>query len=70
MKSLDDWILSVVLQHEKKKKLHSVVKDSRKFKFQLHMVLEEIELNMTIMKAVKEIKQKAKQAALLHGRYP
>ena len=30
-------MLQTVLQHEKKKKLHSVVKESRKFKFQLNM---------------------------------
>ena len=33
--SSDDRMLKVVLQHEKKKKLHSVTKTSQKFKFQL-----------------------------------
>ena len=62
-------------------KLHSVVKKSRKFKFQLHIALEEHEPNMTATKAAKEIKLKVKQACnkdmkktwrekLLHGRYP
>ena len=62
MESSDDWMLYVVLQHEKKKKLHSVVKESRKFKFQLHTELEENGLNVTATEAVKEIKQKPKQA--------
>ena len=69
MESSDDWMLYVVLQHEKKKnrerkrkKLHSVVVESRELKFQLHMALEENEPNMTATKAAKEIKQKAKQA--------
>ena len=39
--SSDDRILKLVLQHEKKKKLHSVTKESRKFKFPLNMVQEE-----------------------------
>ena len=58
----EDQMLYVVLQHEKKKKLHSVVKESRKFKFQLDMTLEENEPNMTAIKTTQEIKQKAKEA--------
>lgn len=50
-------MLYVVLQHEKKKQ-----KESRKFKFQLHMALKEHEPNMTATKAAKGIKKKAKQA--------
>ena len=56
-----NWMLYVVLQHEKKKKLHSVVKGSRKFKSQLFAALEESKSNMTAMKGAKEIKQNAKQ---------
>ena len=37
----DDRMLKLVLQHEKKKKLYSVTKESRKFKFQLNMTQEE-----------------------------
>ena len=37
----DDRMLKLVLQHEKKKKLHSVTKESRKFKLQLNMAQEE-----------------------------
>ena len=81
LESTDDWMLYVVLQHEKKKKLHSVAKESRKVKFQLHMALEEHGSNMTATKSAKEIKHKAKQTYQedmkktwrekpLHGRYP
>ena len=52
-----DWMLYVVLQYEKKNQ-----KESRKFKFQLHIALEEHEPNKTATKAVTEIKKKAKQA--------
>ena len=41
--SLDDRMLKLVLHHEKKKKLRSVKKESRKFKFQLNMAREENE---------------------------
>ena len=37
----DDRMLKLVLQHEKKKKFHSVTKGSRKFKFQLNITQEE-----------------------------
>ena len=46
---------------KRKIKLHSVFKESRKFKFQLDRALEENESNMTATKAATEIKQKAKQ---------
>ena len=52
-----DWMLYVVLQYEKKNQ-----KESRKFKFQLHIALEEHEPNKTATKAATEIKKKAKQA--------
>ena len=45
-------------KREKKKKLHSVFKKSRKFKFQLHMALEENEPNMPVTKGAKEIKNR------------
>ena len=48
-----------ILQHEKKKKLHSVVKESRKFKFQLNMAQEEIDINIKPTKAAKDVKKKA-----------
>ena len=57
LESSDDGMLYIVLQYEKKKILHLVVKENRKFKFQLHIALEEHELNMTATKAAKEIKQ-------------
>ena len=41
--SSDHRMLKLVLHHEKKKKLHSVIKESRKFKFQLNMAHEENE---------------------------
>ena len=73
--------LVLVLQHEKKKKLHSVSKKSQKFKFQLNMAQDENEQRTEANKAAKEIKKKVKQvylddmkktlrAKLLHGRYP
>ena len=33
LESADGWMLYVVLQHEKRKKLHSVAKESRNIKF-------------------------------------
>ena len=74
-------MLKLVLQHEKKKKLHSVTKESRKFKLKLNMAQEENEQTTEATKAAKEIKKKAKQSYLedmkktwrentLHGRYP
>ena len=57
-------MLHAVLQHEKTKKLHSVVKESREFKFQLNMVQEEIEINTKPTKVGKYVKKKAKNARL------
>ena len=57
-------MLEAVLQYEKKKKLHSVAKESRKFKFQLNMAQEEIDINTKPTKAAKDIKKKTKNASL------
>ena len=57
-------MLHAVLQYEKKKKLHSVVKESWKFKFQLNMAQEEIDTKMKPTKAAKDIKTKANNASL------
>ena len=62
LQSSGDRMLHAVLQHEKK--LHSVVKESRKLKFQLNMAQEEIEINTKPTKAAKDIKKKAKNASL------
>ena len=73
--------MHTVLQHEKKKKLHSVVKESWKFQFQLNMAQEEIDTNMKPTKAAKDIKKKTRNASLedmkkgwrekpLHGKNP
>ena len=56
--------LVLVLQHEKKKKLHSVSKKSQKFKFQLNMAQDENEQRTEANKAAKEIKKKVKQVYL------
>lgn len=60
--SSDDRVLYIVFQHKKEKKLHSVAKEGRRFKFQLHMALEENKQNMAATKAAEDIKQKTKQA--------
>ena len=52
----DDRMLYLVSQHEKKKKLHSIVKESKKPKFQLQLALKKNELNKTATKADKKIK--------------
>ena len=44
-------MLKLVLQHEKKKKLHSVTKESRKFKLKLNMAQEENEQTTEATKA-------------------
>ena len=56
----EDRMLHAVFQHEKKKKLHSLVKESRKFKFQLNMAQEEIDINMKPTKGAKDIKKAKK----------
>ena len=81
LESSEDRILHAVLQHKKKKKLYSVVKESRKFKFQLNMAQEEIDTHMKPTKAAKDIKKNAKNTSLedtkrrwrekpLHAKYP
>ena len=62
--SSDDRMLKLVLQHEKKKKLHSVTKETRKFKFRLNMAQEENEQTTEATKAAKENKTKVKQGYL------
>ena len=57
--SSDDGMLKLLLQHEKKK-LHSVTKESQKFKFQLDMAQEENEQTSEATKVPKENKKKAK----------
>ena len=57
-------MLQVVLQHERKKKLHSVVKESRKFKLQLNITQEEIDINTKPTKVAKDIKKKANIASI------
>ena len=79
LQSSGDMMLNVILQHEKKKKLYSMVKESRKIKFQLNATQEEIDVNTQSTKAPKDIK-KAKNDSLedmekgwrekpLHGKY-
>ena len=62
LQSSGDKMLQAVLHHEKKKKLHSVVKESSKF--QLNMAQEEIDIDTKLTKAAKDIKKKAKNASL------
>ena len=64
LQSSGDRMLQAVLQHEKKKKLHSVVKESWKFRFQLNMTQEEIDIKTKPTKVAKDIKKKAKNASL------
>ena len=80
LSSSDDRIIKLVLQHKKKKKLHSVAKESRKFKFQFQLNMAQEESEQTA-EAAKDIKKKTKQGYLdnmkmiwiekpLHERYP
>ena len=77
LQSSGDRILHADLQHEKKKKLHSVVKEIRKFKLQISS------FNTKSTKAAKDIKKKNKnassedmkksmerEATTLHEKYP
>ena len=81
LQSSGNRMLHAVSQHKNKKKLHSFVKESRKFKFQLNMAQEEIDINIKPAKAAKDVKKRAKNASLedmkkgwrekpLHGKYP
>ena len=76
-----DRVFNALLQHEKNKKLHSVVKESRRFKSPLNTAQKEIVINTKLTIAAKYIKKKAKNASLkdmkkrwrenpLHGKYP
>ena len=62
--STDDRMLNLVLQHGKKKKLHSVTKESRKFKFQLDMAQEKNKQTTDATKTANEITKKSKQGYL------
>ena len=73
-----DHYLKMVLQHEKSKKLHSIIKESKHFQQKLGMVAESVEAPN---RDVKHIKATAKDRGLsrlrmrwqekpLHGRYP
>ena len=57
-------MLQGVLEHGKKKKLHSLVKESREFKLQLNLTQEEIDTNTKPTKAAKDLKKKVKNASL------
>ena len=76
-----DRMFNALLQHEKNKKLDSVVKESRRFKFPLNRVQEENVINTKPTIAAKNIKKEAKNASLedmknrwrekpLDGKYP
>ena len=58
LQSSGDRMFHAILQHKKKNKLHSVVKESKKFKFQLNMAQEEIDINIKQTKAAKDVKKK------------
>ena len=58
LQSSGDRMLQAVLQYKKKKKRHSVVKESRKFKFQVNMDQEETDINTKPTKAAKDTKKK------------
>ena len=60
LQSSRDRILHTDLQQEKTKKLHSVVKESRKFNFQLNMAQKEIEINTKPKEAAKDVKKSQK----------
>ena len=65
LQSSGDRMLQAVLQYKKKKKFHSVVKECRKFKFQVNMDQEETDINIKPTKAAKDAKKKkAKNASL------
>ena len=81
LQSSGDRMFKAVLQHEKKKNLHSVVKERSKFKFQLNMACKEIDINTEPRNKVKDIQKKNKNASWedmkkgwkekpLHGNYP
>ena len=61
--SSDDRMLNLVLKHEKEKKLHSVTKESRKFKFQLDMTQEKNKQTTDATKAANEIQKKPNSVA-------
>ena len=63
LQSSGDRMFHAILQHKKKNKLHSVVKESKKFKFQLNMAQEEIDINIKQTKAAKDVKKKYKMLA-------
>ena len=75
-----DWILQLVLNHDGKKKAHSITKQSQKFRQELNVETTTNEANPSTVQA-KEIKKKAKAEGVkmikktwenkpLHGKYP
>ena len=55
LQSSGDRILHAVLQKEKTKKLRSVVKQTRKFNYQLNTAQKEIDVNTKPTKTAKDI---------------
>ena len=78
----NDWMIQLVRQHEENKKLHSIVKEARRFKREFELENENtVNEDLPAIKQAKHLKQCAKKCATkqlseswsqkhLHGKYP
>ena len=78
----NDWMIQLVSQHEENKKLHSIVKEARRFKREFELEKENaVNEDLPATKQAKHLKQCAKKCATkqlseswsqkpLHGKYP
>ena len=78
----NDWMIQLVRQHEENKKLHSIVKEARRFKREFQLENENtVNEFLPATKQAKHLKQCAKKCATkqlseswsqkyLYGKYP
>ena len=78
----NDWMIQLVRQHEENKKLHSIVKEARRFKREFERKIQNtVNEDLPASKRAKHLKQYAKKCATkqlserwsqkpLHGKYP
>ena len=61
MEYSNDWMLKLVFEHEKHKKLHSVVNEGRKFAIELDIDLDsDLEEDLKVTESARNIKKIAK----------
>eukprot|EP00795_Rhopilema_esculentum_P008080 gene8080-13995_t len=64
LENSDDWMLQLVNKHENSNKLHSVLKESAKFSWQLNLDTDNRNLNQLTPEIARETKKAAKNNGL------